>query len=157
MMAPMSTFARRAAALTVLVLAVLPASAAAVPPLPNGVKCTYKAPKTISAAKLLRDGAPVKVTCDGAASVGVGAEFDGERFDQFMATHYSGGYPGDALVARPTAVGAGTTTLVAKVRPWARGPARRYAPLTARVRLMTKRTDGNYWSPGGVRKTRVKR
>jgi hypothetical protein len=55
---------------------------------------------------------------------------------------------------RPRHVNAGATTIRAKVLRWARGPIRRLSPLTAHMRIMSKRSDGNYWS-FGFKKTRI--
>ncbi len=144
---------KRAATLAAVSLAAVPVVATAAedtsPPLAGGVKCDYSVKEKFSARTTLRSGMPVRVTCSGPAEVGAGATLWGFKAREYKARRFGGGSPGDALVAQLRRVGAGTTTIVLKVRPWARGLFRRfakYAPMSAHTYVASKRVDGRYWA-----------
>jgi hypothetical protein len=128
-----------------LALLTVPASALAqTPPAAGGVKCDYAVKKKYRLNSSLRSGIPVKVTCTGPATVLVGASFWGRKVRDYLATHYGHGSPGEPAMSPPVKVPAGTTTVRLKIRPWARGIAKRFAPFPIHIGMAPKDDEGRY-------------
>jgi hypothetical protein len=103
------------------------------PAAPAGGTCKAKPRKTYRTAAVLRRGFPVRITCNGPASVLVTFRFWGRAWRDWLARTYSGGYPGDEVQPRRPFVfkAAATRTVYLPVQRW----ARRAMPRFRRIRL----------------------
>jgi hypothetical protein len=145
------TLAIGAAAIAAASLA--PPAAADVPPVPGGTTCTLKAQDSYRHAAVLRQGVPVRVTCDGPATFMVFLEFS-----DFSPAHrwtlsnlFPESDPGaEAFTRRELAFSeGGSRTVRLRFWPWARRVAPRFARTRVNIALTVKREDGYFWSVAG--------
>jgi hypothetical protein len=141
-------------------LAALPAPAGAdVPPVPGGTKCAIEAQGTHRHAAVLRQGVPVRVTCDGPATVMVFLEFS-----DFSSAHrwtlsnlFPESDPGPEAFTRRDVVfsDGGSRTVRLRFWPWAQRVVPRFARTRVNILLAVKREDGEFWRVAG--RTQMKR
>jgi hypothetical protein len=145
---------RRALAIAAIATAALSAPAAAdVPPVPGGTSCTLNAQGTYRHAAVLRQGVPVRVSCDGPATAMVFLEFS-----DFSPAHrwalsnvFPESDPGAEAFTRRELVFAedGSRTVRLRFWPWAQRVAARFARTRVNISLTVKREDGYFWSVAG--------
>ena len=145
---------RRALAIAAIAAATLCSPAAAdVPPVPGGTSCTMKAQDTYRHAAVLRQGVPVRLTCDGPATLMVFLEFS-----DFSSAHrwtlsnlFPESDPGAEAFTRRDVVfpEGGSRTVRLRFWPWAQRVAPRFARTRVNIALTLKREDGYFWSVAG--------
>jgi hypothetical protein len=150
----------RVLAIAAIAAAVLSAPARAdVPPVPGGTKCGIDAQATFRHAAVLRQGVPVRVTCDGPATLMVFLEFS-----DFSSAHrwtlsnvFPESDPGPEAFTRSDVVFAegGTRTVRLRYWPWAQRVVPRFPRTRVNVLLAVKREDGEFWRVSG--RTQMKR
>ena len=145
---------RRTLAIAAIAAAALCSPAAAdVPPVPGGTSCTMKAQDSYRHAAVLRQGVPVRVTCDGPATLMVFLQFS-----DFSSAHrwtlsnlFPESDPGAEAFTRREVVFAegGSRTVRLRFWPWAQRVAPRFARTRVNIALTLKREDGYFWSVAG--------
>ena len=145
---------RRALAIAAIAAATLCSPATAdVPPVPGGTSCTMKAQETYRHAAVLRQGVPVRVTCDGPATLMVFLQFS-----DFSSAHrwtlsnlFPESDPGAEAFTRREVVfsEAGSRTVRLRFWPWAQRVVPRFARTRVNIALTVKREDGYFWSVAG--------
>jgi hypothetical protein len=151
---------RRALATAAVAAAVLAAPAAAdVPPVPGGTRCAIEAQGSYQHRAVLRQGVPVRVTCDGPATLMVFLEFS-----DFSSAHrwtlsnlFPESDPGAEGFTRRDVVFAdgGTRTVRLRFWPWVQRVVPRFPRTRVNILLAVKREDGEFWRVAG--KTQMKR
>ena len=142
---------RRTLAIAAIAAATLCSPAAAdVPPVPGGTSCTMKAQESYRHAAVLRQGVPVRVTCDGPATLMVFLQFS-----DFSSAHrwtlsnlFPESDPGAEAFTRREVVfsEAGSRTVRLRFWPWAQRVVPRFARTRVNIALTVKREDGYFWS-----------
>jgi hypothetical protein len=145
---------RRALAIAAVAAAALCSPAAAdVPPVPGGTSCTVKGQDTYRHAAVLRQGVPVRVTCDGPATLMVFLEFS-----DFSSAHrwtlsnlFPESDPGAEAFTRSDVVLAegGTRTVRLRFWPWVQRVVPRFARTRVNILLAVEREDGEFWRVAG--------
>jgi hypothetical protein len=145
---------RRTLAIAAIAAATLCSPAAAdVPPVPGGTSCTMKAQESYRHAAVLRQGVPVRVTCDGPATLMVFLQFS-----DFSSAHrwtlsnlFPESDPGAEAFTRREVVfsEAGSRTVRLRFWPWAQRVVPRFARTRVNIALTVKREDGYFWSVAG--------
>ena len=145
---------RRTLAIAAIAAATLCSPAAAdVPPVPGGTSCTMKAQESYRHAAVLRQGVPVRVTCDGPATFMVFLQFS-----DFSSAHrwtlsnlFPESDPGAEAFTRREVVFAegGSRTVRLRFWPWAQRVVPRFARTRVNIALTVKREDGYFWSVAG--------